>query len=139
MKSPVKWFMNAGTGWGGPVLQDDGICQRCLNQEETIQHLFKDCPDPAKHWAKWKRIRSATGESEQQTVSLLKEIIEAVDTQNANPASFYVIVTLTSRIWLDRKERVFQNKITYSPLGLILIEALRSVEADMQLKGNIKG
>ncbi|KAL3698668.1 hypothetical protein R1sor_012744 [Riccia sorocarpa] len=114
----------------------DGVCSRCLGEEETITHLLKDCPEVRGVWIQWSQIRRAAGEDDRTEDNLLDEITAIINIHNRNPARLHTLVAVTTNIWRDRNERVFNNKNTRSPLRISLQEAQRTVEADMQESGS---
>ncbi|KAL2645167.1 hypothetical protein R1flu_012754 [Riccia fluitans] len=56
---------------------------------------------------------------------------------NTNPSRLHALIELTTRIWLDRNVRVFQDRSTNTPLIVSLVEASRTVEADMSIDDKV--
>ncbi|KAL3693009.1 hypothetical protein R1sor_006660 [Riccia sorocarpa] len=89
-------------------------------------------PQPSNSW----NIRPTADEDGSNPRTLLEEITRGIARHNHNPALPHTVAALTSNIWKDRNNRVFQNRRSQTTLYISFQEAQQTIEADMQDRGN---
>ncbi|KAL3693970.1 hypothetical protein R1sor_007621 [Riccia sorocarpa] len=128
------WNITRGGARALKMQVSDGICSRCLLEEETIEHLMRNCSEARGIWNQWAQIRQGTGKGGRMEDTLLEEIIEGIKAHNRNPAKMHMVVAITTNIWMDRNQSVYRR--IRSPLRISFQEVQRTIEADMQENGS---
>ncbi|KAL3692443.1 hypothetical protein R1sor_006094 [Riccia sorocarpa] len=86
----------------------DGICCRCKNSKESIEHLFIDRTDSQKKWHDWQSKTSGSKLRWRQTRNLIDMFDEAWRNQNWGQAC--ALIKVTWSMWLDRNARTYSSQ-----------------------------
>ncbi|KAL3688353.1 hypothetical protein R1sor_014662 [Riccia sorocarpa] len=102
----------------------DGVCIRCEEGIETIQHLFWSCRKAKSRWREFNRLLTEADHATTEGKSLLTCIDEGIEKKHSSEAFMLTLAVITKQIWRERNHRVFRHRETRQPLRLVLTEAL---------------
>eukprot|EP00253_Pinus_taeda_P004596 PITA_04596 len=96
-------------------INDPSRCPNCCSAEETIQHLFLDCPFAKRCWIKMSSLGNINWQSQHNvpdTIYEWKKNCPWKDKRSRIVKRIWDTIphTLLWRIWLTRNKKIFQNK-----------------------------
>ncbi|KAL2608864.1 hypothetical protein R1flu_027437 [Riccia fluitans] len=103
-------------------------CCRCNVEEETVSHLFFECPNSLSRWRRLHERARTVKVSFQITHSLLETIDEAIRTKEKGSPLVFILFSITNAIWKDRNLLLFRGKSHNTPLLISLEQARREVK-----------
>eukprot|EP00253_Pinus_taeda_P007578 PITA_07578 len=115
-----NWLLLKGKVLTAKNLKKRGIigpsrCPNCCSAEETIQHLFLDCPFAKRCWINLSSLGNINWQPHQsisETIHEWRKNCPWKDTRSKIVKRIWAIIphNLLWKIWLTRNKKIFQNK-----------------------------
>eukprot|EP00253_Pinus_taeda_P013124 PITA_13124 len=142
------WLLLKGKVLTSENLRKRGIigpsrCPNCCLAEETIQHLFLDCPFAKKCWANLSSMGNLHWHPQQSISEAILEWRKSCpwkDKSNEIVKRIWAIIphNLLWKIWLARNKKIFQNKESNARMTCNKAHTLAQETIAAKYKGKIK-
>ncbi|KAL3697309.1 hypothetical protein R1sor_011385 [Riccia sorocarpa] len=128
------WWRTMWQGfWSGQraakVNVSTGLCPRCLNEVETVEHLFWSCPHSIRRWTRLEQVTSGTGCAFSADDGWLQFKLNALRLKPTYAALWAIAAEMYKIIWRERTDKVFRNVTSHRPLRSVLKETVLSVSS----------
>ncbi|KAL3686494.1 hypothetical protein R1sor_009068 [Riccia sorocarpa] len=102
-----------------------GICERCRETEETLEHLFWSCRIVRPWISALYRAGMLLGSSN----TLMESIDTALERAAEDPSYIGGLGLLLEKTWKERNEKVFRKQLSVTPAAVLLKELAVEIEA----------
>ncbi|KAL2632692.1 hypothetical protein R1flu_004171 [Riccia fluitans] len=109
-------------------------CRRCNETTESVPHLFYKCRESISRWNLLHNLASTTHANLRISHGLLEIVDEALKAKKEGGPLIFILYSVTSSIWKDRNQAVFQNRSQSTPLLVSLQQARKEIEASFNNK-----
>ncbi|KAL2629352.1 hypothetical protein R1flu_014038 [Riccia fluitans] len=109
-------------------------CCRCKEATKTVPHLFYGCRDSLSRWNLLRSLSLSGRINIHVPHGLLELIDEAIKIQRKGGLLIFILYSVTSSIWKDRNQTLFNQKPQKMPLKVALEQARAEIEGSFKYK-----
>ena len=113
---------------------DDKKCPVCRGEEETIAHLYQDCPETRKVWQALREVLREKKEFNLPERTLVEQLNSATQKEEFHSSSISIIAWW--HIWRRRNRVCFQNEKP-TPPGVVAHAILIEYELSIKAKASL--